>query len=106
PARRSRSSASPSAPPVIRGGRAGASRAIPLGAWNNFTGDMGGTTRSTRLYLDGACSPTHADMAAGRTRARASRAHESAAERSVPAPSPSGPPAGERKKGATYVIHL
>ena len=64
PARRSRSSASPSAPPVIRGGRAGASRAIPLDAWNNFTGDMGGTTRSTRLCLDGACSPTHADMAA------------------------------------------
>ena len=40
------------------------SRAIPLDAWNNFTGDMGGTTRSTRLCLDGACSPTHADMAA------------------------------------------
>src|SRR5215468_913272 len=47
-ARRSHIFASPSAPPVIRGGPAGRSWSIPQGGWNNSTGGMGGTTPTTK----------------------------------------------------------
>src|SRR4030095_5912569 len=47
-ARRSRISASPSAPHVIRGGPAGRSWSIPQGGWNNSTGGMRGTTPTTK----------------------------------------------------------
>jgi len=44
PARRSHSSASPSAPRVIRGGQAGRSWSIPQGEWKHSSASMRGTT--------------------------------------------------------------
>src|SRR6266540_1978255 len=87
-ARRSRISASPSAPRVIRGGLAGRSGSRPQGGWKNSAAGMRGTPRTPKhdtARLGVTRSPDTQDPTVWRTRQRAYPSHGSAAERSVTA---------------------
>jgi hypothetical protein len=109
PARRSRNSASLSAPRVIRGGRAGSSGSRPPGERKHSSAGMRGTMPTAKhdttglgvtrsLSTRGPCCGVHetdgVSIACEECREVRPRSEGSAFQ------------AGERKKGAAYVIHL